>query len=144
MGIPPNHTVGQTGMPVVVTFLEDLGMNVKVMPYLHRFDLIIEGERYELKCAELYRSPSTGQAEWTFCLAGSASGAKENDFVRVVNGVAFKDYSRTCDYLLLAGFTDGALTHLFRVPSNAVNYGRRTLKRHPTLKGMRDVWHSGA
>jgi hypothetical protein len=51
--------------------------------------------------------------------------------VTVVNGIAFKDYSQTSDYLVLAGFLDDVLVHLYRVSSKTLTYDKRNLQIIP-------------
>lgn len=142
LGIEPHHSVGITGLPDLVEFLKAAGHDVEAMPFAHRFDLLIDGQRCEVKCAELGHNTTTGRGYYTFSLAGSASGARDNDFVTVIDGVAYKDYSKTCEFVILGGFKDGRLLCIYKVPSDAIKYGRRTLKIYPSHQkyGM-SLWY---
>jgi len=134
--IPTRETTGTRGEKIVVKELTRRGLTVENMNEISMtssHDLTINGFlKVDVKSAVLSKDNF-----FRFCLTDSKKRKKIESDVRAIlpNGRTKKNYSKTCDYIILVCIENNDNNHLFYIPSSAIPTNQQSISIPLSLAG---------
>lgn len=135
--------IGRTGELLVINELKKHFINVTDMNEVDQYssyDVDISGIRIEVKTStfKIDKRWSNGRKVWEFAISSTwRNRPKVSDIKREIRpGVFKKDFSKTCDYLILVGLSpEFTVKNYFIIPSIKLNKDLTTISI-PVLSGL--------